>query len=130
MNPLFFQFFEILVRTTYRTEKKSVPVRIFSYQNPYHVPYQVRVRTKIRTTYRTEKTVPKIRSTYRTIKSRTKNPYHVPKSVPVRPSMFMIYEVDHLAESRNHASLAMRNAPVAMALLTRLTLLKIDSLIE
>ena len=60
-----------LVRTTYRTEKKSVPVRIFSYQNPYHVPYQVRVRTKIRTTYRTEKI-------------RTKNPYHVPKSVPVR----------------------------------------------
>ena len=67
-----------LVRTTYRTEKKSVPVRIFSYQNPYHVPYQVRVRTKIRTTYRTEinpyrKSVPrtgplnlgpKIRTTY------------------------------------------------------------------
>ena len=37
MNPLFFQFFEILVRTTYRTEKK-----IFSYQNPYHVPYSGR----------------------------------------------------------------------------------------
>ena len=78
MNPLFFQFFEILVRTTDRTEKKSAPVRIFSDQNPYHGPDQVRVRTKLRTTYRTDKNPdrksgprtgptnlgPKIRTTY------------------------------------------------------------------
>ena len=62
INPLFFQFFEILVRTTYRTEKKSVPVRIF--------------RTKIRTTYRTRfESGPK--SVPRTVlkKIRTENPY-------------------------------------------------------
>ena len=45
MNPLFFQFIEILVRTTYRTEKKSVPKSVprtvpgsSPDQNPYHVP--------------------------------------------------------------------------------------------
>ena len=51
-KPLFFQF---LLHTTYRTETKSVPVRIFTYRNPYDGPYRVRLRTKFRTKYRTRK---------------------------------------------------------------------------
>ena len=51
-KPLFFQF---LLRMAYRTETKSVPVRIFTYRNPYDGPYRVRLRTKFRTKYRTRK---------------------------------------------------------------------------
>ena len=81
-GPFIFSIFRNFGPYPVPYRKKSVPVRIFSYQNPYHVPYQVRVRTKIRTTYRTEKKpyrksvprtgplnlVPKIRTTYQ-------NPY-------------------------------------------------------
>ena len=61
-SELFFQFFEILVRTTYRTKfesgPKSVPRTVLKKirtENPYHVPYHLisdqkpLPRTKIRT---------------------------------------------------------------------------------
>ena len=56
------------------------------------------------------------RTTYRTIKSRTKNPYNVPKSVPVRifgtvpPSMLMWVSISYQFLDRRESSQFFRGA--------------------